>query len=139
MIFSNLSIVVSVVGDGRNDKIQIMPIAPTNFATTAPPGALGQNSPAQFSQANLQTGNNVVVAVGSLQTSFINNGYTLSYVIVVPPTNSLVAKTMKGATGDTGVALNPAYPLILALPTNLAAWQLVINAGAAELVDLIFI
>lgn len=40
--------------------------------------------------------------------------------LVLPPTNNLIGLTLKGITGDTGIALNPAGPIsaFLTFPSN---------------------
>ena len=55
-----------------------------------------------------------------------------SALILVPPQNSTVAKTLKGVTGDTGVPLSPNAPAVIPLPAGAGA--LVLNAAAIETV-----
>lgn len=38
-----------------------------------------------------------------------------SFVVIIPPGGSVLAKTLKGVTGDTGVPLSASQPSIIAL------------------------
>lgn len=38
-----------------------------------------------------------------------------SFVVIIPPSGSTLAKTLKGVTGDTGVPLSTSQPSIIAL------------------------
>ena len=139
MKFSNLTITVAIVGDGRNDMVQLMPISPTQFATTSPPGALSQNSPAACTSVTLVPGDNKVVGVGDIQTLYVNRGYTPGYVIVKPPDPSTNVKVVKGANTDTGWQMANNIPLMFALPPNVANWGLFIHSVGTETVDLIVV
>lgn len=53
-------------------------------------------------------------------------------VVLVPPTNSVNSKTLKGITGDTGVPLDPAGTTIL--PFSASPGTFVITSGGTETV-----
>ncbi len=38
-----------------------------------------------------------------------------SFVVIIPPSGSVLAKTLKGVTGDTGIPLSASQPSIIAL------------------------
>lgn len=59
-----------------------------------------------------------------------------AFALLVPPTTSAIAKTLKGITGDTGVPLAPAQPTMLSLATAAA---FVITASAGETIKVIWI
>lgn len=54
-------------------------------------------------------------------------------VLLVPPTNSVVVKTLKGVGGDTGVIIAPAAPTMLGLPSG--ATSILLNASAGETIS----
>jgi hypothetical protein len=99
---STLGITVTVVGDGLNETLGA---APNLIQTINPscPGALPVN-------VALSAGFNAIpVPPGAVA------------MLLIPPVGSVNAKTLKGVTGDTGFAMNPAalgiYPFVVGATT----------------------
>jgi hypothetical protein len=130
---ATLTIQLQVTGDGRRDIVTRTPTTPSTFSSFAPPGGLSNNAPLIQERYQLQAGNNTV-----LQASVQPQGYPAYYFIMVPPVNSTNGKALKGDNTDVGNALNPAWPLVYALPqaNQASSWPtLIIQSQGAETID----
>ncbi len=58
-------------------------------------------------------------------------------VVVIPPVASVISKTLKGLTGDTGFLIRENAPSVLMFPTGTATIK--ITAGSAEDVQLLWL
>jgi hypothetical protein len=106
---------IAVTLSGSGDGIQAFTIAAPTISNSA--------SPLVHDQHSLTTGaNTLTVPTGA------------TYLVVVPPAASTVAKTLKGVSGDTGIALTPGA--WCALPIASGVSSIVINAASGEVVDL---
>lgn len=78
-----------------------------------------------------------------LPTSLVSGANTLTPpagstgLVILPPVNSAVTKTLKGVTGDTGVPIAAGLPTFLSLPP--AAGALVLTTNGPEIVDIYWI
>lgn len=106
---STVTLVVTVTGDGVNTTYN--PVGTPIINLAAPAG--GPLSVA------LSSGDNVLTPPAGAMG-----------LLIVPPTNSVVVKKLKGVGGDTGVTIAPAAPMLLSLPSGGGAVTL--NAGAGE-------
>lgn len=83
------------------------------------PAQVNATSPAERQSIALSAGDNTVTPPTGCLTA-----------IIVPPTNSGVAKTLKNTGSDQGLPISPSAPTVLALPTGAGAF--IINAGGPE-------
>lgn len=51
------------------------------------------------------------------------------YVVIVPPSGSVITMTLKGDAGDTGVHLATNRPSLMALASNAATFVLTLSSG----------
>jgi hypothetical protein len=72
----------------------------------------------------LVTGNNTILVPSS----------TLVSCVIIPPTTNTTAITAKGASGDTGLPLNPGNPTLYSFPPGTASF--ILNAAAGVNVEL---
>lgn len=107
---SSVSIAGSVNGDGISETFGAF-----NITNLTAPGGVPQN-------VSLSSGNNTLTPPAGAQ-----------WVLIVPPTVSTVAKTIKGVAGDTGIPIAPAAPFLWGLPASPGSF--VINAASAEVVQ----
>lgn len=112
---STLGITVSVVGDGLNETLGQAPNL-LQIVNAACPGALPQN----------------VALASGLNTIAVPPGAVA--MLLIPPSNSIVSKVLKGVTGDTGFSMNPALPGLY--PFVAGATSVLITAGSAETVQI---
>lgn len=68
----------------------------------------------------------LITLASGANTITVPTGSTM--VIIVPPTTNTQTMTLKGVTGDTGIALDVAKPFVLSLAAGVASF--VITAGA---------
>ena len=133
--YADVSFRVTIDGDGRRDRFVLRPVNPATAAAWSPPIALGVTSPILRKTLMLSGSFSVTgaqIAAGA--------PYAASYIALVPPGNSVLAKTMQGTNTDTGIPLIPNGALILALPNPLpATWKLYLTlTGTVEPIDLYF-
>ena len=114
---SVLTMSVQFVGDGVNESYSITATNPVTNVS-APGGG-----PLLYA---LASGPNVIpVPPGSIS------------MVIVPPTNSVIALTLKGISGDTGFSLTANLPSMMAIPPNTAS--VLIAAGAPENVSILWL
>ena len=100
---ATITIGVNAVGDGVT----------VNFSQTPPVNAA---SPVKHEVLTTVNGANTLTPpTGAL------------YCVLIPPAGSVIAKTLKGVTGDTGVPLALASSMFLALPAAAGAFVLATN------------
>lgn len=108
---SSTQITVTTTGDGVT-------------ATDSPPAITSTNSPAG----------------GPLKVSMASGDNTLTFpsggagLLIIPPTDSTTAKTLKGAGGDTGIKMYPSKPLLYWFKSG--ETSIILNVGADEVVSL---
>lgn len=102
--------VITIVGDGNTATLQL----PTQSNTSSPFEHIAQ------ALSNGVT--TLTVPTGAL------------FLVIIPPTGSIITKTLKGVSGDTGIPLAPAGTSLLALPASPPA-TLVLTANGIETVD----
>lgn len=110
---SVVSMSLNATGDGIN-----MSFAPAQVSN--------QGSPALHEPVALSSGANTIQVPAGTQ-----------YVFIVPPTNSTIAKTLKGVTGDTGILLGNANPSMFALASGQTSF--VLNAAGSETIEIYFV
>jgi hypothetical protein len=80
---------------------------------------------------------------GPILTSLVLGNNTLTVppgcigMIIIPPSNSTVAKAVKGITGDTGFSISPNLPSMLTLPTG--TLTAIVNASGPEVVSILWL
>jgi hypothetical protein len=118
-IAATLTITLSLVGQGQNSQINI-------------PGAVMQNlnSPAEAVLVNLSSGFNALTPPSSPSP-------VPAFAIIVPPTNSNNSKTLKGVTGDTGIQVFTASPVLI--PWIPGTTAMGITSGGSESVTVYWI
>lgn len=90
--------------------------SPFNFALQ------NANSPLRVDKVTLSSGANTI----TLPTSPMVPGG----VVIIPPSGSTTALTLKGVSGDTGFLINPGAPTMLLFPATPTA-TFVINAASS--------
>lgn len=84
--------------------------------------------------------NNTAPAGGPISVLLSTGDNTLTVpsgavaLLIVPPSDSVVVKKLKGVGGDTGVTIAPAAPTYLGLPAS--ATEVLLNAASGETVTL---
>lgn len=84
--------------------------------------ANNEASPGSVTVQALASGFNTITLPAS-------TGVTVTGVVIKPPTGNTTTITLKGITGDTGVALHPTDPTTLAFASSVTTFGL--TAGAA--------
>ncbi len=57
-------------------------------------------------------------------------------MLLVPPSGSTNAKTLKGISGDTGYSISAANPTLASMPSSTSA--IIVNAAAGETVTIVW-
>ena len=97
-------------------------------ATLVETAAANATSPGQVQIiASLASGANTITVPTAV-------GFVPTAVTIIPPAANVVTITLKGITGDTGVALHLTDYTILALPTSVTSF--VLTVGVAGIVGL---
>jgi hypothetical protein len=65
----------------------------------------------------------------------VPSGFTINGVMIVPPSGSVVTKTLKGVTGDTGIVLQTSAPSMIPVQSSSSIG---ITANAAEVCQLVW-
>lgn len=91
--------------------------------------------PAAFpwSNATAPEGIPISVALSSGNNSLVVPSGTLA-MLIEPPAASVVAKVLKGITGDTGFAISPNVPSFISLPASTTT--VILNAASGETVNI---
>ena len=122
-------------GDGLNFRYLERPLSQQSFVAWSPPGAMTTQSAMVHQPVNIGGSGPATIATGASISALAP--WNASYLVLQPPVTSNVSKTMKGVSGDVGIKLIPWLPLMLAIPNPLPnTWQLLINFGGAEDLDL---
>lgn len=71
------------------------------------------------------------LASGFNNTGLLANPDTTNarFFVLIPPNGNSVSITLKGVTGDTGIACNPNGPIILSMPSSAAPTAIGITTG----------
>lgn len=113
---STIAVLVTVAGDGSS-------------LTYTPPGS-------PFSNAVAPMGGPVPTALASgPNTIAVPTG--AQAVIVVPPVASLVTKTLKGVSGDTGIGISATLPTTVSLAASTITF--VITCSGPEIISLMWL
>lgn len=104
-----LSATATVSGDGQSGTV----VLPPSFPAVNSGGSSG--------------GEVALVLATGANTVAIPSGH--QGVWVIPPAGSVITKTLKGVTGDTGVPIHPTLGMVLFFPLGTA--NFVITAGGA--------
>lgn len=110
---STVTLAVTVTGDGVNTTYN--PVGTPIINLAAPAGGP--------IAAALSTGDNTLTVPAGA-----------SHLLIVPATDSVVVKKLKGVGGDTGFTIAPASPTLLGLPA--AAVSVLLNASAGEVITI---
>ena len=124
-IYANLTIFVTLTGNGVRSAITRVPVTISSLGTTGAPAALSTNSTGDLGFIQLQPGDNTI----NMPSSF-TQAYQSYYFVLVPPTTSINGKILKGNSGDVGVSLVPNLPLVLAVGQGLQSF--IINSLLSE-------
>ena len=87
------------------------------------PAANNGSSPAEEIVTTLLSGANTITAPAS--------GTTPTALTIIPPVGNTQTITLKGVTGDTGVALHPTDPTVIALAATFTTLVLTAGGGIA--------
>lgn len=113
-----LTVSVAISGDGTTGGW-----APKTAITNA-------NAPSGGTEPQTLTSGNNTIAVPTNARGFI----------YAPPVGSVVAKTLKGVSGDTGLSMGRAQPFIYLFDETVAPpANIVINAASGETGDLLWL
>ena len=132
--YSDLIARISVYGGGvgldpqvMDEQIVLRPVTPASFVAWSPPGALNTHSVSTKTIQQLGMGDNTLFTANSIAVG-VALGFQVTYFIMRPLQGATNYKILKGAAGDTGVALYPDKPLILAVPNPVpASYMVIIN------------
>jgi len=91
-------------------------------ATNTLEAAANAASPASVEVKALASGANTITVPSS-------TGVTVTSVTIVPPTGNTTSITLKGVTGDTGIALHLTDPTTIAIASSVTSF--VLTTGAA--------
>jgi hypothetical protein len=136
--YSDVTFGITIDGDGRHDSLVLRPITPQSFVAWSPPGALNTTS-SMFREESIQP---VTAGTASWHVNYAQLVASLPFVpTYVAYTIGNVANvqswSMKGNVSDVGIALNPNYALVIALPNPLpVGWYLglYVNCNANNVV-----
>ena len=132
--FADATFSLKTTGDGQGIRYVYRPIAQQSFVAWSPPGALTTQSVLYH---NLQPNSSGTHAMMTAATLSSLTPWNASYLVIVPPVTSSIAKTMLGNNSDVGIALIPWLPNVIALPNPVpVGWQVLYNFASAEDTDI---
>lgn len=67
------------------------------------------------------------LTTGANTVTVPTGGFTVNGVMIVPPVTSVITKTLKGVSGDTGIPINTTQPTMLGL--NGATSFVIVTSG----------
>jgi hypothetical protein len=105
-------------------------IGTITITVTGDDGMWAMHIPQQTNAASPFTHQQLTLASGT-NTLVVPTGATM--LVILPPTTSVVTKTLKGLTADTGIPIPPAAQWIL--PIAAGVTSIVITAGGIETID----